>query len=121
MGCLAGGYQPQRTIREIFVLDELADLGWEPDVAMWKSTKGIEKHLGAAPGGCGGREIEDLLAVDGAKAAIDVGLFRQLLFEKANAEPPERALQRFDLSREVHLLSVDSRPERRNLLRYRPT
>lgn len=67
---------------------QLSDLGRKPDATMRESTERIEEHLRAAPGGCSGREVNHLLAVDGAKTAVDVGLFRQLLFEKANAEPP---------------------------------
>ena len=61
-----------------------------------------------------------MLAVDGAKTAVDVGLFRELLFEKANAEPPQGALQRFDLSWKLHPLSVNCRPEHRNLVEMTP-
>ena len=75
VGCPDGDYQ-------------LSDLGWKPDVAMRQSAKRIEEHLRTAPRGCSGREVDHLLAVDGAKPAVDVGLFRQLLFEKANAEAP---------------------------------
>lgn len=117
MGCLVdGGYEPHRTIGKIFVLDELADLRWKPNVAMGKLTKRIEEHLGTSPWRCGRREVEQLFAVDGAEAAIDVGLVRELLLQETNPEPPEGTLQGFDLSRELHPLRVDPGPERRNLV-----
>jgi hypothetical protein len=110
------GYQPQGTIREIFVLDESPDTGREPDVSMGETTKSIEKHLCAAPRWCGRRKIEDLLTIDRTESAIDMSLLRQLLFEKANAQSTQREFQRFDLSREVHLVRVDSWSWRRNLV-----